>query len=81
MSGKLLKTLFGHLETLRGFFFLSMAGIALLVFLGATFASSLLYEKLIAERALETSHDISQQTFNAIYQRLRTGGAHQQVDE
>ena len=81
MSGKLLKALFGHLETLRGFFFLSTTGIALLVFIGATFASSLLYEKLITERALDTSRDISQQTFNAIYQILRNGGAHQQVDE
>ena len=81
MLGRLLKTLLGHLETLRGFFLLSTTGIALLVFLGATFASSLLYEKLINQRTLDTSRDISQQTFNAIYQILRNGGGHQQVLE
>ncbi|HUW50158.1 MAG TPA: bifunctional diguanylate cyclase/phosphodiesterase [Sulfuricella sp.] len=70
---------FGLLSTLKGFVFIATVGVSLLVFLGATLASSLLYEKLIAERALETSKEISRQNFNDIYQVLRKGGSHQQL--
>jgi hypothetical protein len=81
MLGRSLKTLLGHLGTLRGFFPLSTTGIALLVFLcHLCFVAA--HEKLTNQRTLDTSRDISrQQTFNAIYQILRNGGAHQQVIE
>lgn len=68
-------------KTLRGFVFIATVGVAALVFLGATLASSLLYEKLLEERSQETSGEIAQQNFNTIYQLLRAGGSGQQVDE
>jgi len=71
----------GLLKTIRGFIFIATVGVAALVFLGATLASSLLYEKLLEERSLETSREIAQQNFNTIYQVLRQGGSHQQVAE
>jgi len=57
----LLQKLLASLKTLKGFVFLSTVAIALLVFLGATLASSLLYEKLLGERTQETSREISAQ--------------------
>ncbi len=75
------KYAFGLLKTLRGFVFTATVGVAALVFLGATLASSLLYEKLLEERSLETSKEIAQQNFNTIYQALRQGSSHQQVEE
>lgn len=75
------KYAFGLLKTLRGFVFIATVGVAALVFLGATLASSLLYEKLLEERSLETSREIAQQNFDTIYQVLRKGGSQQQVDE
>lgn len=67
--------------TLRGFVFFSTVGVASLVFLGATLASSLLYEKLLEERGLATSLEISHQNIEAVYQVLRSGGLHTQVNE
>ncbi len=75
------KYAFGSLKTLKGFVFIATVGVAALVFLGATLASSLLYEKLLEERSLETSGEIAQQNFNTIFQVLRKGGSHQQVEE
>ncbi|MEN6628791.1 MAG: EAL domain-containing protein [Sulfuricella sp.] len=71
----------GMLHTLRGFVFTATVGVSLLAFLGATLAASLLYEKLITERALETSNEIARQNFNDIQQFLRSGGSHQQLAE
>lgn len=68
------------LNTLKGFVFAATTGVALLVFLGATLASSLLYEKLLDERSLETSKEIARQNFTALYQVLRSGGSHQQLE-
>ena len=80
-----MRTLYQHalslFKTLRGFVFLATVGVAALVFLGTTLASSLLYEKLLEERSLETSGEIAQQNFNTIYQLLRAGGSGRQVDE
>ena len=67
--------------TLRGFVFVAIAGVALLVFLGATLASSLLYENLLEERTLETSREVSLQNFNTLYRVLRSGGSRSQLDE
>lgn len=75
------KQAFNLLKTLRGFVFLATVGVAALVFLGATLASSLLYEKLLEERSQETSGEIAQQNFNTIYQLLRAGGSGQQIDD
>ncbi len=75
------KYAFDFLKTLRGFIFITTVGVAALVFLGTTLASSLLYEKLLEERSLETSEEIAQQNFNAIFQGLRRGASRQQVDE
>jgi len=69
------------LATLRGFVFIAIAGVALLVFLGATLASSLLYENLLEERTLETSREIAHQNFNTLYQVLRSGGSRRQLDD
>ncbi|MDD5330469.1 MAG: bifunctional diguanylate cyclase/phosphodiesterase [Sulfuricella sp.] len=69
------------LNTLKGFVFSATVGVALLVFLGATLASSLLYEKLLEDRALETSGEISRQNLGAVYQALRTGASGAQVNE
>jgi len=71
----------GLLKTLRGFVFIAMVGVAALVFLGATLASSLLYEKLLGDRSLATSGEIAQQNFDSIFQVLRQGGGHRQVEE
>lgn len=65
--------------TLKGFMFIAMVGVASLVFLGATLASSLLYEKLLEERNLATSKEIAQQNFDVIYQLLRIGGLKHQI--
>jgi diguanylate cyclase (GGDEF)-like protein len=67
--------------TLRGFVFIAIAGVALLVFLGATLASSLLYENLLEERTLETSREVSLQNFNTLYRVLRSGGSRSQLNE
>lgn len=69
------------LNTLKGFVFLATVAVALLVFLGATLASSLLYEKLLEERTLETSREISRHNYAALFQVLRSGGSRQQLDE
>jgi diguanylate cyclase (GGDEF)-like protein len=75
-----IKTLvFRMLNTLRGFVFSATVGVSLLVFLGTTLASSLLYEKLLGERTQETSKEISRQNFNDVYQVLRNGGSEQQI--
>ena len=71
--------IFRWLNTLRGFVFSATVGVSLLVFLGTTLASSLLYEKLLGERTQETSKEISRQNFNDIYQTLRSGGSDQQI--
>lgn len=54
------------LKTLRGFVFFSTVGVAALVFLGATLASSLLYENLLDERSQETSGEIARQNFETV---------------
>ncbi|OHC69250.1 MAG: diguanylate cyclase [Rhodocyclales bacterium RIFCSPLOWO2_02_FULL_63_24] len=69
------------LNTLKGFVFSATVAVALLVFLGATLASSLLYEKLLEERTLETSREISRHNHAALYQVLRSGGSRQQLNE
>ncbi len=69
------------LHTLKGFVFSATVGVALLVFLGATLASSLLYEKLLEDRTLETSGEISRQNFNTVYQALRIGASRRQLDD
>jgi diguanylate cyclase (GGDEF)-like protein len=69
------------LSTLKGFVFTATVGVALLTFIGATLASSLLYEKLLEDRSLEISKEISRQNFNALYQILRIGGSRQQLDD
>ena len=68
------------LGTLRGFVFTSTVGVALLVFLGATLASSILYEKLLEDRALATSLEISRQNTEAIMQVLRRGGLRDELN-
>jgi len=68
-------------NTLKGFVFGSMVGVAAVVFLGTTLASSLLYEKLLEERNLETSAEISRENFNALQQVLLKGGSRAQVAE
>ncbi|OHC70501.1 MAG: diguanylate cyclase [Rhodocyclales bacterium GWA2_65_20] len=68
-------------NTLRGFVFTATTGVALLVFLGATLASSLLYERLLEERILENSREISRQSFNSLYQILSSGGSRRQLEE
>lgn len=72
---------FGLLKTLKGFVFVATVGVAALVFLGTTLASSMLYEKLLEERSLDLSREIAQQNFTTIYQILRKGGSRQEVDE
>lgn len=62
-----------YFKTLKGFMFMAIAGVAALVFLGATLASSVLYEKLLEERNLDTSREISRHSFDTIYQALRSG--------
>ena len=69
------------LNTLRGFVFTVTVGVAMLVFLGATLASSLLYEKLLDERAMETSKEISRQNLNTLYEALRNGASRRQLDD
>lgn len=66
-------------NTLRGYVFVATIGITSMVFLGATFASSLLYEKLFAEITQETAREISQQNFNVLSQSLGGGASHQQI--
>lgn len=73
------KTNPGYFHTLKGFVFFAITGVALLVFIGVTFASSLLYEHLLSARNLEASREIATQNFNSIHQVLRTGGSGQQV--
>jgi diguanylate cyclase (GGDEF)-like protein len=69
----------GFLSTLKGFVFTAIVSVAALVFLGATFASSLLYEHLLEARNLDTSREIASENFDSVYQVLRRGGSHQEV--
>jgi diguanylate cyclase (GGDEF)-like protein len=77
----ILHKLLASLKTLKGFVFLSMVAIALLVFLGATLASSLLYEKLLMERTQATSREIAAQNHQAVLQVLRKGGSRRDLME
>jgi len=77
----LLAALSDQLKTLRGFFFLASLATALLIFFGASLTSSLLYEKLITEQTLEISQGIAKQSFNSLYQNLRSGGTRQLLDD
>lgn len=76
-----IRWIFSQFRTLRGFVFVATTAIALLVFLGATLASSLLYERLIGQRTLDTSQGISRQTYAELYQVLRQGGTGKDIDE
>ncbi|WP_173066980.1 putative bifunctional diguanylate cyclase/phosphodiesterase [Sulfurimicrobium lacus] len=78
---KLLVALSRQMKTLKGFFLVASVTTALLVFLGSSLTSSLLYEKLIAQRTVDMSQGIAQQTFNSLYQALRSGGSRQQLDQ
>lgn len=69
------------LTTLRGFVFCATVGVAALVFLGATLASSVLYEHLLEERNLETSGEIARQNMETVFQVLRRGGNRRQLDD
>ncbi len=73
----LLAALSHQLKTLRGFFFIASLATAALIFLGASLTSSLLYERLIAEQTLDVSQGIARQSFNSLYQDLRSGGTRQ----
>lgn len=75
------RKLAARLNTLRGFVFTATAGVALLVFLGATFASTLLYERLLDEHAMESSKEISRQNFGMLHAVLRNGGSRRQLEE
>ncbi len=75
----LYRTAMAMLNTMRGYVFVATVGIAALVFLGATLASSLLYEKLFAENTLETAKEISRQNFNVLSQTLAAGAPHSQI--
>ncbi|MDR3480578.1 MAG: EAL domain-containing protein [Burkholderiaceae bacterium] len=78
---RLYRQALGSLKTLKGFVFVATVGVAALVFLGTTLASSLLYEKLLEERGLDISREVARQNFNAIFQILRKGGSRQEVDQ
>ncbi|MBC7859844.1 MAG: bifunctional diguanylate cyclase/phosphodiesterase [Burkholderiaceae bacterium] len=71
----------GFFRTLKGFVFTAIVGVAAVVFIGATFASSVLYEHLLESRNLDTSQEIASANFNSIYQALRNGGGHKQVED
>jgi len=73
----LLASLTRQLKTLRGFFFLASLATAALIFLGASLTSSPLYERLVAEQTLEVSQGVARQSFNSLYQDLRSGGTRQ----
>jgi diguanylate cyclase (GGDEF)-like protein len=68
------------LTTMRGYVFAATVGIAAMVFLGATLASSLLYEKLFGENARETAQEISWQNYGILTRSLETGATHAQVE-
>ncbi|GAB3540302.1 diguanylate cyclase [Noviherbaspirillum agri] len=69
------------ITTLKGFMFCAMVGVAALVFLGATLASSLLYEHLLDERNLETSQEIAHQNVDSVLDVLRIGGLRSQLEK
>ena len=71
--GRIVRTAFRFLNTLKGYVFFATVGVAALVFLGATLASSVLYERLLQERNRETSREISRANFGAVYQAVRAG--------
>lgn len=83
-KGSVMRSIFGvafrFLNTLKGYVFLATVCVAALVFLGATLASSVLYERLLAERNHETSHEISRANLNAVYQAVRNGMPQQIAD-
>jgi diguanylate cyclase (GGDEF)-like protein len=60
-------------NTLKGFVFLSMLGVAAVVFLGATLASSLLYERLLHQRTAEVSAEVATLTEQTVRQALVRG--------
>lgn len=67
--------------SLKGFVLLSTVGIAALVFLGATAASTLLYEQLLAERSEASSREIARHNVGEIELMLRRGPNRGQLDE
>ncbi|HYC42076.1 MAG TPA: hypothetical protein VEB70_03710 [Noviherbaspirillum sp.] len=68
------------LTTLRGFVFGATVGVAAVVFLGATLASSLLYEKLLEERNLDSSAEIARNNVDTIVQSLRRGVSRSELE-
>ena len=81
VMGTLRQVLVRPLATLRGFVFGATVGVAAVVFLGATLASSLLYENLLEERNLESSGEIARQNVDAVLQALRQGVDRRQLEE
>ncbi|HYD59863.1 MAG TPA: EAL domain-containing protein [Noviherbaspirillum sp.] len=81
LSGRLYRLIFRLFMTLRGFVFSATVGVAAVVFLGATFASSVLYEKLLEERNLESSGEIARLNADMVMQVLRKGGSRAHLEE
>lgn len=67
--------------SLKGFVLLSTVGIAALVFLGATLASTLLYEQLLADRSEASSREIARHNIGEIELMLRRGPNRAQIEE
>ncbi|HEY0846377.1 MAG TPA: bifunctional diguanylate cyclase/phosphodiesterase [Noviherbaspirillum sp.] len=78
--GRIVATAFRFLNTLKGYVFVATVAVAAMVFLGATLASSVLYERLLQERNRETSREISRANFAAVYQAVRNGLPQQIAD-
>jgi diguanylate cyclase (GGDEF)-like protein len=80
-TGRLYRLIIRLFTTLRGFVFSATVGVAAMVFLGATFASSILYEKLLEERNLESSGEIARLNTDTVMQVLRKGGSRVHLEE
>ena len=76
----MITTLFRLLNTLKGFVFTTTVGVAFFVFIGTTFASSLLYEHLLDARNLEIAKEIAHQNVLAIQEVIRRSGKRHQVE-
>lgn len=67
-------------KTLRGFGFRTITTISIVVFLLTTLAASMLYERLIADQAKDTSRAIAVQTFNTMFQVMRKGWTREDLE-
>lgn len=74
------RALLACLKSLQGFVLVAILSVSLIIFLGVTLVSSLLYENVLTRQAEQTSEMLARQSFNAMLQVMRQGWTREQME-